>query len=156
MTADFLPLCDRHPLRWCEKQLVTVAFTVSVPRCLLAEETWGTKLLQTGNQGSGSVRSSVGGSMRGSMRWPAVNMIWETYISLTAYSGDSSDVVGGTNEQRSYFVVICHAFEEEKLLGQKPPIAIHSHSRVSIRRLRLIQISCLGPLFLPSSSWGRL
>lgn len=62
------------------------------------------------------------------MQWPAVKMIWETHISLTMYLGDSSDVVGGTNEQRSYFVVICHGFKEEKLLGQKPPIAIHSHS----------------------------
>ena len=76
--------------------------------------------------------------MGGNMRWPVVKMIWDTRISLTTYSGDSSDVVGGTNGQRSYFVVICHAFKEEKLLGQKPPIAIHSHSHVSIHRLRLI------------------
>jgi len=68
----------------------------------------------------------------GNTRWPVVEMIWETHIFLTAYSGDLSDVVGGTNEQRSYFVVICHAFKEEKLLGQKPPIVVHSHSWVSI------------------------
>lgn len=90
--------------------------------------------MQTGNPGSASVRSGVGGNMQ----WPVVEMIWETCISLTTYSGDSSDVVGGTSEQKSYFVVICHAFKEENLLGQKPPIVIHSHSCVSIHRLWLI------------------
>lgn len=50
--------------------------------------------MHTGNPGSASVRSGVGGNMQ----WPVVEMIWETCISLTTYSGDSSDVVGGTSE----------------------------------------------------------